>query len=228
MSGFLVEARGLELGYGDRVLLRVPSLALGDGQGRVVGFRGPNGAGKSTFLRACLGLHPTMSGELRLLGSRPGSRDFRSVLARVGYAPQARPPGRLRLTVAEAVELGRYGRIGRFRIAGAADRRAVGAALERAGVSDLAGKAVQELSGGQYQRVAVARALAAEPELLVLDEPGSHLDAEGRRAVVELVASVAREGAASMLLVSHDPELLALCDSMIEFRGGLAVESARA
>ena len=228
MSGLLVEARDLELGYARRVVLRVRSLALEDGRGRLVGLRGPNGAGKSTFLKACLGLHPALSGELRLLGSRPGSRDFRSVLSRVGYAPQARPPGRLRLTVAEAVELGRYGRLGRFRRLGAADRRAVEAALVRTGVAGLAGKAVQELSGGQYQRVAVARALAAEPELLVFDEPGSHLDAEGRRAVVGLVASVAREGGASMLLVSHDPELLALCDTLIDFRGGQAAEAARA
>jgi len=228
MTPPLVEARDLELGYRGRLMLTVPLLRLEGGPGRAVGLVGPNGAGKSTFIKACLGLHPRMAGELRLLGVEPGGRGFRAVLARVGYAPQTRAPGRLRLSVAEAVELGRYARMRRFHGPGRADRRAMSAAMERAGVAKIAQCAVQELSGGQYQRVAIARALAAEPELLVLDEPGSHLDAAGRAEVAALVASIASEGAASLLLVSHDRDLLALCGTIIEFRGGRAGERLRA
>jgi len=81
---------------------------------------------------------------------------------------------------------------------------------------------VQELSGGQYQRVQIARALAAEPELMLLDEPGSHLDAEGRAGVVELLSELARERKTSMLLVSHDDDLLRLADTTIVFQDGSA------
>jgi len=223
----LVEAEALELGYGRRTVLRVPRLRIEGGRGRTVGLRGPNGAGKSTFLKACLGLVAPRSGSLRVLGAESGKRGFRSTLARIGYAPQSRPPGSLRLTVAEAVELGRYGRVGLFGRAGPADRRAVEVALALAGLDGLEDRAVQELSGGQYQRVAIARALAAEPELLMLDEPGSHLDAEGRRGVAELVAGMARKGAVSVLLVSHDAEVLALCDCIVDFEGGAAMEGFR-
>lgn len=220
----MLEASGLELGYGSIAVLRSVSVRIEGGPGRTVGLRGPNGAGKSTFLKACLGLLAPRAGSLRVLGAMPGARGFRSTLARIGYAPQSRPPGALRLTVAEAVELGRYGRLGLFGCRTSADRAAVAAAMERAGVAELAGRAMQELSGGQYQRVAVARALAGDPELLMLDEPGSHLDAEGRRGIVDLVSGLAGEARASLLLVSHDPELLALCDSFIDFRDGIARE----
>lgn len=126
------------------------------------------------------------------------------------------------MTVAEVVGLGRYGRIGFLGRSRPADHEAIRLAMWRAGVEHSAARAVQELSGGQFQRVAIARAMAAEPELYMMDEPGSHLDAQGRAGIVQLLASLAREGNASMLLVSHDPELLALCDTFIDFDQGRA------
>lgn len=218
----LLEARHLCLGYGNVPVLDDVSLCLPRLGGRIVGLRGPNGAGKSTFMRSCLGLHTPESGSVRLLGTTPAGPGFGRVLARVGYVPQSRAAGQFRLTVAEVVGLGRYGRIGFMRRRRQADSEAVAAAMRRAGIEHLSSKAVQELSGGQYQRVAIARAIAAEPELYMMDEPGSHLDAAGRIGIVELLASLAREGTASMLLVSHDPELLALCDSYIDFEDGHA------
>ncbi len=213
----LLETRELSLAYGPRLVLKNTTLALKGGRGRIVGLRGPNGAGKSTFLKACLGLHAAQGGELALLGARPGSPGFRAVLADIGYLPQARPAGQLRMTVAEVVELGRYGRLRQRRRLNKEDRRAVDAALEAAQVTGLRNRAIQELSGGQYQRVSLARALAGEPKLLLLDEPSSHLDLASRTTVVELITSLARTRKASMLLVSHDEELLALCDSFIDF-----------
>ncbi|HUW70948.1 MAG TPA: ABC transporter ATP-binding protein [bacterium] len=218
----ILAAERLSLGYGDMMVLDGVSVRVDQGHGRIIGLRGPNGAGKSTFMRSCLGLHAPSSGSVRLLGATPGARGFGRVLARVGYVPQSRAPGQFRLTVAEVVGLGRYGRIGFLGHSRPADHEAIGLAMWRAGVEHLAARAVQELSGGQFQRVAIARAMAAEPELYMMDEPGSHLDAQGRAGIVELLASLAREGSASMLLVSHDPELLALCDTFIDFKQGRA------
>jgi len=221
-NGAILSVRGLELAYGKTRVRSVRELDVNGPKGTIIGLSGPNGAGKSTFLKACLGLHAAVAGTIRILGSGPGDRDFRSVLSRIGYVPQARPAGALRLSVGEVVETGRYGRIGFLRPRNAADRSAVRAAMEWTGVAALARRAIQELSGGQYQRVQIARALAAEPELMLLDEPGSHLDAEGRAGVVELLSELARERKASMLLVSHDDDLLKLADVTIAFEGGSA------
>jgi ABC-type Mn2+/Zn2+ transport system ATPase subunit len=221
-NGAILSVRGLELAYGRTRVLSIRELDVNGPRGTIIGLGGPNGAGKSTFLKAGLGLHAAVAGTIRILGSGPGDRDFRSVLSRIGYVPQARPAGALRLSVGEVVESGRYGRIGFLRPRSAADRSAVRAAMERTGVAALARRAVQELSGGQYQRVQIARALAAEPELMLLDEPGSHLDAEGRAGVVGLLSELARERKASMLLVSHDDDLLKLADVTIAFEGGKA------
>jgi len=186
----------------------------------ILGLNGPNGTGKSTFLKTCLGIHKQSGGQVRLLGLVPGEKGFRQLLAGIGYVPQARPPGQLRLTVKEAVGLGRWGRIGFLGRGNAGDRRAIAFAMERAGVERIAARSVQELSGGQYQRVAIARALASEPELLLFDEPASHLDAEGQQGILELIGSIARERVASLILVSHAPELLSLCDSFLDFSEG--------
>ncbi|HWR11089.1 MAG TPA: ATP-binding cassette domain-containing protein [Rectinemataceae bacterium] len=201
------------------VLNRV-SFRIEGGEGRIIGLRGPNGAGKSTFLKACLGLVAIRSGTLRFAGLEPGGKKFRKLLARVGYVPQSRPPGQLRLTVDDVVALGRYGRVGFFGRYGASDGRAVEAAKRKAGVAGIGTKAIQELSGGQYQRVMIAKALAAEPLFLLLDEPGVHLDAKGRDDISELLVSIARDKAASMLLVSHSAKLLSHCDSFLDFEGG--------
>lgn len=216
----LLEARDLVLGYGSRKVLEIDALRIEGRSGMMVGLQGPNGTGKSTFLKACLGLCLPTAGDLALLGSIPGARGFRKLLTRVGYVPQARPPGLLRLTAKEVVEGGRYGRIGFLKRSGERDRRAVLEAMEDTGVAVLAHRAIQELSGGQYQRVQIARALAGEPELLLLDEPGSHLDAEGRSGVIKVISKLASERKASMLLVAHDDELLRLADAMLIFADG--------
>jgi ABC-type cobalamin/Fe3+-siderophores transport system ATPase subunit len=219
-SETFLEARALALGYGPTSFLQVPDLVLEGEFGHVVGLAGMNGAGKSTFLKACLGLHAPSAGSLRLRGVKAGTRSFRRLLNRVGYVPQARPAGAFRLTVREVVECGRYGRVGFLGWRGRDDRRAVDAAMEEAGVAGLAGRAIQELSGGQYQRVQIARALASEPEIVFLDEPSSHLDTEGRTGVIEVISAIARERRAFMFLASHDEELLGLADTLLVFAGG--------
>ncbi len=216
----LLEASKLALGYASGIVLQLSALSIKGGRGLVVGLVGANGSGKSTLIKACLGLVQPLRGVVRLLGESPGTRRFRAMLGRVGYVPQARPAGALRLTVKEVVECGRYGRVGFLRPWREEDRRAVSRAMEKAGVAALAKKAVQELSGGQYQRVQIARALAAEPDLLILDEPNSHLDSEGRVGVTDLIVGLARERQASMLVVTHDDGLLGIADAWLRFADG--------
>ncbi len=213
----LLSAESLVLAYGEREVLAIDSLDIQAEKGTIVGLIGSNGAGKSTLLKAALGLHPVKKGSLRLLGLQAGSREFRQRLAMIGYVPQARPAGILHMTVREVVECGRYGRIGFLGKMKTSDRSAIASALEIAGVTSLASRAIQELSGGQYQRVQLARAFACEPELILLDEPGSHLDSEGRTTIASILATFAHERKVSILLVSHDKEFLSLSNMILEF-----------
>lgn len=216
-------ASNLALGYGDRIVLSSVDMEILPGE--VCGFTGPNGSGKSTLLKAALGLIRPIRGSLRVLGAEPHSSGGSFVRRRIGYVPQQRPPGALRITVREAVSMGRYARAGLGRPLGPEDGKAVARALAAAGLEGLEERAVQEISGGQYQRTAIARALAAEPELLVFDEPSTSLDTLGRKETAALIARLAAAAQAGMLLVSHDPELLALCGRIFEFVSGSVREA---
>jgi ABC-type Mn2+/Zn2+ transport system ATPase subunit len=221
-----VETANLRLAYGRRTVLSGVNLRL-DADGGVVGLAGPNGSGKSTLLKAILGLVEPSSGTLRLFGEGPKSKRFPDALKLTGWAPQQRAPGTLRLTVRELVSLGRCARAGLFRPLGAADAEAVEAAMETAGVADLADRPTQELSGGQLQRASIARALAGQPRLLLLDEPTTHLDREGRASVASLLGRLAAEGRVAMAVVSHDEAVLELCGRYLAFGAGVVREAAR-
>ncbi len=214
----LVEAEGLALGYSGQAVISGLSLSLGAGEGPLA-LCGPNGAGKSTFLKACLGLLRPLSGELRVLGGSPGRP---SGLRRIGYVPQSRPGGGPRVTAGELAAMGREAQRGILRPLGDGDRQAVQAALVRCGVFDLKDRPVDELSGGQFQRVLLARALAPNPELLIMDEPSAHLDAASRKGILDVIADLS--GKAGLLIVSHDRELLSLCSRFIHFEAGQAGE----
>ncbi len=180
----------------DRVDLRVPG-------GAFVGVIGPNGAGKTTLLRVLLGLVRPSCGHVRLFGRDINSfRDWH----RVGYVPQ-RAVGfetRFPATVREVVLSGRAGRVGLGRRFGPRDHAAVEWALRTAGLWDVRDRLVGKLSGGQQQRVFVARAMANEPDLLLLDEPTAGVDPEGEERFYELLRSLRRERGTTLVLVSHD------------------------
>jgi iron complex transport system ATP-binding protein len=197
------------------------SLAVSGGE--CVALVGPNGAGKTTLLRALLGHVPCRSGRALALG-----RDARSwprdALARVvGVVAQREEPA-FPLTVREAVEMGRYPHLGAWRAPGSADRAAVERAMRRADVEAFAGRWVETLSGGEWQRVRIARALAQEPRVLILDEPTASLDLSHEMRLFELVVDLVRRDGLAALVVSHHINIAArFADRLVLLAGGRIV-----
>lgn len=196
----LLRATGLHVRRGTREVVRGVTLALEPGD--AMALVGPNAAGKSTLVRALAGLLPPSAGRVELLG-RPLASWSRTALARavalVGAAAEAAPPLRVR----DSVALGRYPHRGPFRPLGAADRDAVARALAATGVEDLAERPLDQLSAGERQLASLARALAQEPRVLLLDEPSAHLDVRHQLDLFRVLDAVARQGVA-VLAVVHD------------------------
>jgi len=187
------------VGYDGRPVLRDISLTVTAGE--VVAILGANGSGKSTLIRAVLGLVPISAGSVTLF-DRP-LRRFRQ-WARIGYVPQRLGAGGgVPATVREVVASGRLARRGVLRPPGRADRSAVDAALGAVGLADRAGDPVSTLSGGQQQRTLIARALAGQPELLVLDEPTAGVDAASQEAFAGALRDFVADGG-TVLLVAHE------------------------
>ncbi|KAB8169822.1 ATP-binding cassette domain-containing protein [Streptomyces sp. 3MP-14] len=183
---------------GGRTVLRGVSLTVG--RGEVVALLGANGSGKSTAVRAVVGQVPVTGGGLRLFGHPV--RSF-GAWARIGYVPQrSTAAGGVPATVREVVAAGRLARR-RLRPLRRADRAAVDRAIERVGLAERASEPVDALSGGQHQRVLIARALTAEPELLIMDEPLAGVDLDSQRVLAETLRTQV-EGGASVLLVLHE------------------------
>jgi ABC-type Mn2+/Zn2+ transport system ATPase subunit len=220
----VVTARNVSAGYGRLTALR--ELSLDINRGSITALCGPNGAGKSTFLKLCLGMIRPREGSISVMGDRPGAPGFRKTLLRIGYVPQNTAGGSLPTTVREAVSMGRYGMAGFCRPLSGRDKELVEAAMEAAGVADLAKRLVQELSGGQTQRVALARSLAMEPELLMLDEPTSNLDAEGRTDLLRIIRDRQEYRHITVIIVSHDEQTISGCADRYRFNEGRAEKVA--
>lgn len=195
----VVEVAHGVVGYGGRPVLRDVSMAVSAGE--VVAVLGANGSGKSTLIRAALGLVPMQTGSAMLFGT-PLKR-FRA-WRRIGYVPQRIGAGSgVPATVREVVTAGRLARRGFLRPGGSKDRAAVESALTAVALADRAGEPVGTLSGGQQQRTLIARALAGEPELLVLDEPTAGVDAASQTAFAEALRGFVA-GGGTVLLVAHE------------------------
>lgn len=195
-TGPIAEIHGLWAGYDREPVLEDVTFRMVAGD--FIGLIGPNGGGKSTLLKVLLGLLPPMRGEVRLFG-RPVAVGRRQV----GYVPQAFAFDRdFPIRVHEVVRMGRLGRRGLFRRYTAADDAAVQTALEQVDAWHLRERSFGALSGGQRQRVLVARALAAEPQLLILDEPTASVDPQGRSDLYEVLRDLNRH--LTILLVTHD------------------------
>jgi ABC-type Mn2+/Zn2+ transport system ATPase subunit len=196
MTAPLVRLAGVSIGYGGRPLLTGIDLAVGPGD--FLAVVGPNGGGKTTLLRTMLGVLPPVAG-----------RREQSTPLRVGYVPQRDHVDALwPLTALDVVLMGRIRLAGPGRRLGPGDGDRAGAALARVGLADLAGQPFRTLSGGQRQRTLIARALAAEPELLALDEPTSGMDPAAELSAMDLLRELQRGGLA-VVMVSHRLEVVA-------------------
>ena len=175
-------------------------VSFGVEPGEFVGVMGPNGAGKTTMMRAILGLLPAASGQIEVLGGPP-----RRGNAAIGYVPKSRRiPHHSGIIGSELLLSAHGGERWGIPWSSAADRKAVAAALDRVGATDLARRPVAELSGGERQRLFIAQALVGMPKLLLLDEPLISLDPARQRSIVELVRAVSRELGIAVLFTAHE------------------------
>jgi cobalamin transport system ATP-binding protein len=199
----VLQLQDVSVSLGRTEIVRGVSAEIEDGEW--VALIGPNGAGKTTLLRAVVGLVP-FGGSIAVRGL-PVSTSTRRELARsIALVPQI-PHIPEELTVAEYVLLGRTPYIAYLAMEGGSDRRAAGDALERLGLEEFAERRLGSLSGGELQRVVLARALAQEAPLLLLDEPTTALDLGRQQQVLELVDSLRREAGLTVFSTMHDLSL---------------------
>jgi iron complex transport system ATP-binding protein len=193
--------------YGERRVLDAVSLAVAPGER--FGLLGPTGSGKSTLIRLCSGVLRPTGGHVSLGGRDLASIDPRTRARNIAVVPQETALD-FPFSVLEVVLMGRTPHLGGFGFEGDRDVAAAARAMERTGVADLAGRFFHELSGGEKQRVVIARALAQEAEVLLLDEPTTFLDIRHVVEIFDLLASLSEDQGITLLVVLHDLNLAAL------------------
>ena len=196
-----IELRDVSVFYGSRPALESVSLSID--RASQVAIIGPNGAGKSTLFKAMVGLLPLAAGEM-LVGGKPisGNRD-------IAYVPQREEVDwRFPVTVFDVVAMGRYGPGRWLRRLSRSDRHIIHDSMTQMGIGDLGHRSIGELSGGQQQRVFLARALAQQPQALLLDEPFTGVDVGTREATLDVLAGLRQHGV-TVLVSTHDLDLAA-------------------
>lgn len=198
MAAHLIEFRQVDLGYGLKTVLSHLSFSIEEGD--FFAIVGPNGAGKTTLLRSILGILKPQQGEIC----------FALKEAAFGYVPQEKELDSVfPLSAHEIVLMGRVKRLGPWRRPGKEDREIAFRSLDQAGIAHLAKAPFQELSGGQKQRVLIARALAAEPHILILDEPTSGMDLPSERSIMELVKRLHEAERLTIVMATHNLNVVA-------------------
>lgn len=219
MDSPVLQCQGVRCGYPGRIVLEGVDLAIGPGE--IVALLGPNGSGKSTLLKTLGREIPLLGGEVRLGGAPLGTLYFGELARRLAYVPQEELPA-FSFSVRDIVLMGRLAHSdGLFETP--EDRVAADSAMIAADCSDLAGRPVTEISGGERQRVLLARALAQETPLILLDEPTAHLDVGHQLSFAALLRGLAATGTA-MLAAVHDLNFAsALATRGVVLSGGRAV-----
>ena len=215
----MIEFKDVVVHYPRRQQRALDVVSLVAARRHITAVVGPNGSGKSTMVRALVGSVPVMSGVVTLDGVAITSAGRRALATRVAVVTQREEPA-FPLNVREYIALGRYPHLGVWKAPGREDRDAIQRAVELTETADFQARAITELSGGEWQRVRLARALAQGGEAIVLDEPTTFLDVGHEMAIFELLSRLAGEGQA-VLLVSHQLNLVArFADHMVLLHRG--------
>jgi len=221
----LLEIKDLAAGYGEGFVLHDISLAVGEGE--FVAVLGKNGAGKSTLVKAVQNLLPNVRGSVLCGGEDVFRMGPRRVAARIAYVPQLAEPV-FEYAIQEIVLMGRFARQGRLERASAADEAAVAEAIRLADLEALRGKKLAQLSGGERQRAFIARALAQDTPLLLLDEPSLHLDIGYQVEIYGILKSLQKSKGKTVVAAEHNINLAAayaerlvfLKDGIVAAEGG--------
>lgn len=219
MEGSILEIKGLSCGYGKRVVLH--DVSFGIKREEFVGVIGPNGSGKTTLIRAINGLLSPQKGTILFEGETTksmGRREQATKVAVVTQSPETTPP----FSVEEFIMLGRVPHWGRFQLLETEkDGEIAERAMAMTGIGYLKGRRMGALSGGERQLAFLARALAQEPQLLLLDEPTAHLDIGHQIQIMDLLRKLNREASLTILVVLHDLNLAGLyCERLILLHEG--------
>jgi iron complex transport system ATP-binding protein len=218
MNTLYLRAEGISFAYQDKSVLNEIDLAIKPGE--LVGLIGPNGSGKSTLIKCLSRVLTPQRGRVWLDGRELAVLNAQQIARHIAVVSQAveLPPG---FTAFEIVLMGRMPHLDWWRNENARDKNIARVAMGATGTWSLADRLVNQLSGGERQRVVIARALAQEPQILLLDEPTAHLDVKHQIEVMELVRRLNRERGLAVLVVSHDLNLAAqYCSRLVLFKEG--------
>ena len=221
MNNSIIDIQNAVIYYRKDIALRGVSLKVMSGE--FVGIIGPNGAGKTTILTAVNGLGNLVSGHVKVLDHYLTPGKGHSLRKKVGYVAQVlNIDPRMPVNVREVVLMGRYGLLGLLKRPDKYDRKAVDEVLELVGMAHLADRPIGHLSGGEQKRVSIARCLAQEPQILLLDEPTSSLDWKAQNDILQLVKLVHNSRHLTTLFVTHELGALpVMCDRVVLMREGL-------
>jgi ABC-type Mn2+/Zn2+ transport system ATPase subunit len=220
MDNTVIKIQDAVVSYREDVALQGVSLEVRKGE--FIGIIGPNGAGKTTLLTVINGLGKLVHGRAWVLGSRLNWRNSSNLRKRIGYVAQVENVDpRLPINVRETVMVGCYGHLGLFHRPTRAQWETVDKVLEMVGIAHLSQRPIGHLSGGEYQRAAIARALVQQPEIFLLDEPTASIDQKAQREILSLIQLIHREYHTTTLFVTHDLRTLPpICQRLILMKDG--------
>lgn len=220
MDNMVISIKDAVVSYREDVALQGVSLKVRKGE--FIGIIGPNGAGKTTLLTVINGLGKLVQGQALVLGLPVNERSGIKLRKRIGYVAQVENiDPRLPINVRETVMVGRYGRLGLLHRPTQAQWEDVDRVLDMVGMAGLAQRPIGHLSGGEYQRAAIARALVQQPEIFLLDEPTASIDPQAQREILSLIQLIHKEYHITTLFVTHDlRQLPSTCQRLILMKEG--------
>ena len=222
----IIEFCDLKFAYQKDSALVLDSFSMKLARGGVVAVLGPNGTGKTTMLMLALGWLAPDNGEVRLLGQGLSQYSRRELGQKISLVPQFEPSF-FDFSLLDFALLGRAPYLGSFSMPGPQDYEIAMAALNKVGMGDKATRSIMNVSGGEHQLVLLARSLAQQTELLLLDEPTSHLDIKNKSRLLAILRELVAEGK-TIVFTTHEPDVAAMiADSVVMVKGGRVLHSGR-